>query len=566
MNIKANYQRWLQEDSLPLSLREELLAMNDKQINDAFFKDIEFGTAGMRGLLGAGPAKMNIYTVRKATIAFAKYLLKTFEDAAKRGVVIAHDNRFMSREFTLDTAKTLNNMGINAYIFDSLRPTPQLSYAVRYLKCVGGVMITASHNPKEYNGYKIYDENGSQLVPTKLAPMLNILARMELAIDVKLVEAKKLGVTHTLSKTIDEAYLHSVLGIQLRKELDKKDFKIVFSPEHGAASMLGIELFSRLNYDFVAVESQLEPDPAFSHTKTPNPEEDGAYEEAIKLAISEDADIILVTDPDADRLGLAYKNKDGAYARFTGNESGALLLDYILSFRKDRGLLKKNSAIYTTIVTSEFGNKIAKSYGVDVKLFLTGFKYIGNQVELDNQSKQSHFEFGYEESYGLLVDPFVRDKDALQAMVLYSEMANFYKKNGLTLDQAYQKLMEKHGYFYDISHSIMFPGAEGAKNMEKMLTNLRRKPLESISEFKVITREDYLSQISISDGKESQLSTDKSDVLKYYLDNGSTVTIRPSGTEPKCKFYYCVVSSKSREHAIEIANHLHSSILKIIGY
>lgn len=566
MDVRKAYQRWVDEESLPTDLRDELLAMNDKQITDAFYKDIEFGTAGMRGLLGAGTAKMNIYTVRKATIAFGKFLLEKFPDAATRGVVIAHDNRFKSREFTLDTAKTLNEMGINAYIFSSLRPTPQLSYAVRYLKCVGGVMITASHNPKEYNGYKVYDENGAQLVPTKIAPMLEILSNMPATIDVKVPVASKKGVTHELSGTIDEAYLHSVLSIQINKDLDKEDFKIVFSPEHGAANYLGPELFKRLGYKIHEVTSQMNPDPSFSGTKTPNPEEDGAYEEAIKLAKSVDADIILVTDPDADRLGLGYKSQHGEYLRFTGNESGALLLDYILSQRKEKGLLKNNSAIYTTIVTSEMGNKVAKSYGVDVKLFLTGFKYIGDQVEIDEKNKASTFEFGYEESYGLLIAPFVRDKDALQALVLYSEMANFYKKKGLTLDVAFENLMKRVGYYYDASYSIMFPGAEGAENMNKMLSTLREEVPLKISDFAIVRYEDYLTQVAYDGDKEEALHTDKSDVLKYYLENGSSVTIRPSGTEPKCKFYYCVASKISREDAKHIANKLHSAILKIIGY
>ncbi|HKM02449.1 MAG TPA: phospho-sugar mutase [Bacilli bacterium] len=566
MNVRNNYRRWVEEDTMPEDLRQELQAMDDKQIEDAFFKDIEFGTAGMRGVLGAGTARVNIYTVRKATVAFGKYLLAKFSDTTVRGVAIAHDNRYKSREFTLDAAETLNKMGINTYIFDSLRPTPELSYAVRYLSCVGGIMITASHNPKEYNGYKIYDENGAQLVPTKLAPMLDILDEMEAAIDIKIPVSKEIGHNHVLDDKIDEAYLNEVLQIQINKDLRRDDFKIVFSPEHGAASMLGQEAFKRLGYNFIPVESQLNPDPAFSNTKTPNPEEDGAYEEAIKLAIERDADIILVTDPDGDRIGLGYKNKDGRYERFTGNESAALVLDYILMMRKQRGLLKPNSAIYTSIVTSELGNNVAKSYGVEVKLFLTGFKYIGNQVQKDINNGSAHFEFGYEESYGLLVAPFVRDKDALQALVIYSEMANYYKKQGICLDVAYELLMQKHGYFYDITYSIMFPGAEGAKNMAHMLTSLRHNPITELDEHHVVKREDYLLQYGVEGKKKYQLGTDKSDVLKYFLDNKATFAIRPSGTEPKCKFYYCVKSELSREDAKDIANHLHHEILKIIGY
>lgn len=566
MAHRKKYQQWVDVETLPNDLKQELLAMTPKQIEDAFFKDIEFGTAGMRGLLGAGTARMNIYTVRKATVAFGRFLVAKFPDAAQKGVVISHDNRFKSREFTLDTAKTLNKMGINTYIFDSLRPTPELSYAVRYLNCVGGVMITASHNPKEYNGYKIYDEFGAQLVPSKLAPMLVIIDNMPPAIEVEVPTAKTHGKNIILDHKIDEDYLNDLLSIQIQKELDKSNLKIVFSPEHGAASVLGLELFKRLEYNIIPVESQLSPDPAFSNTKTPNPEEDGAYEEAIKLAQEHHADIILVTDPDADRLGLGYRTKDGKYARFTGNESGALVLDYILEQRQKRGQLTSTSAVYTTIVSSEFANVIAKSYGVNVKLFLTGFKYIGDQIQKDQDSGVSHFEFGYEESYGLLVAPFVRDKDALQALVVYSEMANYYKKKGLTLDQAYENLMARHGYYFDISSSIMFPGAEGAKNMEKMLTGLRTNRLTKIGKYKVIRSEDYLTQVASDHKGTYRIVTDKSDVLKYFLDNGASVTIRPSGTEPKCKFYYCVKSDIDRQDAKEIASNLHHEILKTIGY
>lgn len=566
MAHRKKYQQWIDVETLPNDLKQELLAMTPKQIEDAFFKDIEFGTAGMRGLLGAGTARMNIYTVRKATIAFGRFLSAKFPDAAQRGIVISHDNRFKSREFTLDTAKTLNQMGINTYIFDSLRPTPELSYAVRYLNCVGGVMITASHNPKEYNGYKIYDEFGAQLVPTKLAPMLVIIDNMPPAIEVEIPKAKAYGKNVVLDHKIDEDYLNDLLSIQIQKDLDKSNLKIVFSPEHGAASVLGLELFKRLGYDIIPVESQLSPDPAFSNTKTPNPEEDGAYEEALKLAQEHGADIILVTDPDADRLGLGYRTKDGKFARFIGNESGALVLDYILEQRQKRDQLTSTSAIYTTIVSSEFANVIAKSYGVNVKLFLTGFKYIGDQIQKDQDSGVSHFEFGYEESYGLLVAPFVRDKDALQALVVYSEMANYYKKKGLTLDQAYENLMARHGYYFDISSSIMFPGAEGAKNMEKMLTGLRTNRLTKIGKYKVVRSEDYLTQVATDQKGTYRIVTDKSDVLKYYLDNGASVTIRPSGTEPKCKFYYCVKSDIDRNDAKEISNNLHHEILKTIGY
>lgn len=566
MDFKKRYARWIEEDSLPQDLKIELLKMTPKQIEDAFFKDIEFGTAGMRGLLGAGTARLNIYTLRKATVAFGHFLMAKFPDAALRGVVIAHDNRYKSREFTLDTAETLNQMGINTYIFDSLRPTPELSYAVRYLHCVGGVMITASHNPKEYNGYKIYDEYGAQLVPTKLAPMLTILANMEAAIDIQIPQAQKRGTNHQLDHHIDQAYLRDVLSIQIDSNLKKDDFKIVFSPEHGAASVLGQELFTRLGYHLIPVECQLSPDPAFSNTKSPNPEEDGAYEEALKLAVQHDADIILVTDPDADRVGLGYKNSAGKYARFTGNESGALVLDYILKMRQKRGELTPLSTIYSSIVSTELANVIARSYGVNVKLFLTGFKYIGDQIQKDLTSGVAKFEFGYEESYGILVGSFVRDKDALQALVLYSEMANYYKKQGLTLDQAYHRLMEIHGFYYDTTNSIMFPGAEGAKNMHTMLTGLRTNRLDKIGQFQVLRHEDYLEQIAYDRKGTYRLVTDKSDVLKYFLSNGAVVTVRPSGTEPKCKFYYCVKSDISQSDAKEIANQLHHQILKIIGY
>ena len=378
---EQNYQRWLKSPKVDEAIKQELKKMNQNQIDDAFFKDVEFGTAGMRGVLGPGTNRLNYFTVRKATVAFAKYLLEKYQNAKEMGVVISHDNRHKSREFTLLSAKVLNEFGIKAYIFDALRPTPELSFAVRCMKACAGIMITASHNPKEYNGYKVYDETGCQLVPDKIAPLLEILNSLPNELEVEYQVSDKLGETVMLDESVDDEYVKECEAIAINKDLDKSNFKIVFTPNHGTSYVPSMRIFKDLGYDIVPVLSQCDPDPDFSGTLSPNPEDPRSYIEGLKLAKEVGAKLLVMTDPDGDRVGLGYLASDGTYQTFTGNQSAAMLLDYILSERKKKGLLSKDGVMYNTIVTSSLGKEIASYYGVKTEQFLTGFKFIGNRID-----------------------------------------------------------------------------------------------------------------------------------------------------------------------------------------
>ena len=452
MSTQENYNRWLNSLNVDEKTKAELKAMDQKAIDDAFFKDVEFGTAGMRGVLGPGTNRMNEFTVRKATVAFGYYLLELFPNAKNEGVVISHDNRHMSREFTLLSAKTLNDLGIKAYIFDSLRPTPELSFAVRYLKACGGIMITASHNPKQYNGYKVYDETGCQLVPDKIKRLLEILADLPNELDVKYDVAEKRGETIMLDNKVDDEYVRLVESIAINRDLDKSNFKVVFTPNHGTSYVNSMRIFNDLGYKIYPVMSQVDPDPDFSGTLSPNPEDARSFIEPIKLAKEINADLIVMTDPDGDRVGLGYKATDGSYQTLTGNQSAALLMDYIFSQKQQKGTLSKDGVMYYTIVTSSLGGDIARHYGVKVEEFLTGFKFIGNRI--DYYEKLGHgpkFEFGYEESYGCLIAPFARDKDGCQAILMYCEMALFYFLQGKRLDEAWDDLCKRFGYHQDIT-------------------------------------------------------------------------------------------------------------------
>lgn len=563
---ERNFERWLNSPRLSDEEKQELLKMSDQEKDDAFFQNIEFGTAGMRGILGLGTNRMNVYTVKKATIAFALYLLEKFPNAKEAGVVISHDNRHMSREFTLLSSKILNEMGLETYIFDSLRPTPELSFAVRELHTVGGIMITASHNPKEYNGYKVYDENGAQLVPEKIKRLLDIIDEIpdELSINVKVDEHP--GHETVLSHVIDDKYVELVESIQIHPELSKDDFKVVFTPNHGTSYLNGMRVFNELGYHVIPVTSQCDPDPDFKGTLSPNPEDKRAFIEPIKVAKAHDADLIVMNDPDGDRCGLACKMPDGEYRLFTGNESGALLIHYIMSERQKMGTMPKKGIMYDTIVTSDLGRKIAKSFDVEVKSFLTGFKYIGNQLHYDEiMPNRPTFLFGYEESYGCLIKPFVRDKDGLQAILLYSEMALFYKKQGMSIYDALIKVQKEYGYHYDFVDSLYFEGSEGAAMMKKLMNDLHYHAPRAINGIKIIQIDDYLLQKSFDliDNKEKPLGLDKSDVIKIFLADDSWIAVRPSGTEPKCKFYIEVVGDK--DSLKEKAEGLYNSLKGILG-
>ena len=548
MTAFERYQQWLDSPRVSEQDKEILRKMSNEDIDDAFYKDIEFGTAGMRGIIGPGTNRINFYTVRKATIGFAQYLLAKFKNARERGVVISHDNRHMSREFVFECAQVLNLMGFRAFIFDSLRPTPELSFGVRFKRACGGIMITASHNPKEYNGYKVYDENGCQLVPKKIEKLLKIINNMPSAIDCDIPLYKNAGEFDILTYKLDETYLDLIKNIQINSNLNKKDFKVVYSPEHGTSFVNAIRIFKECGYHVYPVLSQCAPDPNFTGTLTPNPEDPNAYIEAINYAKKINADLICITDPDGDRVGIAARKRDGEYRIFTGNESGALLMNYIFKERERLGLLSKNGVMYNTIVTSSLGDKIATSYGVKTESFLTGFKYIGDRIQYYEENRGPDFEFGYEESYGCLISPFVRDKDGIQAILLYTEMTLFYKLNGLTLDEQYDRLEQRFGYHTTITHSITFKGSKGHNDMINLIDYIRRNPVEYLCNHKVVKYNDYLNQVSYTDNKVDKINLESSNVLKFIFDDCSSIAIRPSGTEPKCKIYVEAVST-SREKA-----------------
>ena len=548
MTAFERYKQWLDSPRVGEQDKEILRKMSNEDIDDAFYKDIEFGTAGMRGIIGPGTNRINFYTVRKATIGFAQYLLAKFKNARERGVVISHDNRHMSREFVFECAQVLNLMGFRAFIFDSLRPTPELSFGVRFKRACGGIMITASHNPKEYNGYKVYDENGCQLVPKKIEKLLKIINNMPSAIDCDIPLYKNAGEFDILTYKLDETYLDLIKNIQINSNLNKKDFKVVYSPEHGTSFVNAIRIFKECGYHVYPVLSQCAPDPNFTGTLTPNPEDPNAYIEAINYAKKINADLICITDPDGDRVGIAARKRDGEYRIFTGNESGALLMNYIFKERERLGLLSKNGVMYNTIVTSSLGDKIATSYGVKTESFLTGFKYIGDRIQYYEENRGPDFEFGYEESYGCLISPFVRDKDGIQAILLYTEMTLFYKLNGLTLDEQYDRLEQRFGYHTTITHSITFKGSKGHNDMINLIDHIRRNPVEYLCNHKVVKYNDYLNQVSYTENKVDKINLESSNVLKFIFDDGSSIAIRPSGTEPKCKIYVEAVST-SREKA-----------------
>ena len=564
MSTKDNYLRWLNSAKVSEQDKEILRKMDQKEIDDAFFKDVEFGTAGMRGVLGPGTNRMNNFTVKKATVAFAKYLLELFPKAKDEGVVISHDNRHMSREFTLLSAKTLNDFGIKTYIFDALRPTPELSFAVRYLKACAGIMITASHNPKQYNGYKVYDETGCQLVPDKIKRLLELIDELPNELEVEYEASKVRGENILLDNKVDDEYVRLVESIAINRDLDKSNFKIVFTPNHGTSYVNSMRIFKDLGYKIYPVMSQVDPDPDFSGTLSPNPEDPRAYIEPIKLAKEIDADLIVMTDPDGDRVGLGYKAKDGSYQTLTGNQSAALLMDYIFSQKKEKGTLSDNGVMYYTIVTSSLGGDVARHYGVKVEEFLTGFKFIGNRIDYyEKRGNGPKFEFGYEESYGCLIAPFARDKDGCQAILMYCEMALFYFLKGMRLDEAWDDLSKRFGYHQDITYSMEFFGSEGQAKMDNLMNTLHNDPFISINGLKVVKVDDIEKGERITKEGKEKLNLPKSNVVKLYLEDGSIVTVRPSGTEPKVKFYVgTVLKEKPKDNSFPDA--LYKSIKEVL--
>ena len=532
---------WKAYKDLDPALKHQLDSATEAELQDAFYTDLEFGTAGMRGLLGAGPNRLNVYTIRKANLAFARYLVKNTK-ATQLGVAIAYDNRHMSKEFAIESARVLAMHNIRAYVFTSLRPTPELSFAVRHLNCAGGIVITASHNPKEYNGYKVYDDQGCQLVPELIDRVIAEIKAIddELAITVNLTPDQEALITW-IDRDVDEPYLKAVLGIQLRPTLDKSKVSFVFSPQHGTANWPVRDSLASAGYTVVPVLEQCDPDPNFSNTKTPNPEEPAAYEAAIALAKARHATAVLSTDPDADRLGVAVRHNDD-YVLLTGNQTGSILIEYWLSSKKELGLLPKHPVMFNTVVTSDLGEKVAKVYGVETEKTLTGFKFIGDKIKTYQANGQKHFVFGYEESYGYLFEPFVRDKDAIQACLILAEAITYYHAKGQTLVDVLNGLYKRHGVHREEQVSLTLKGEEGTRRIKAILNHFRTQPIDAFAGIGVVAKEDYLTLQRYQGKNVTPLVYPPSDVIKYLLEDGSWVAIRPSGTEPKCKFYFCVVA------------------------
>jgi phosphoglucomutase len=571
MDWKENANRWMKFENLDPELKSQLekLSKDEKQLEEAFYKNLEFGTGGMRGEIGAGTNRMNIYTVRKASAGLAAYIEEHGEEAKKRGVVIAYDSRHKSPEFALEAAKTLATHGIQTYVFDELRPTPELSFAVRYFNAFSGIVITASHNPPEYNGYKVYGSDGGQLA---LEPADQLVAKVneienELVIEVDQEKPlRDAGLIITIGAEIDQAYIEKLRTISENPDLaQESDIKIVYTPLHGTGNKPVRNALTALGYKNVQVVKEQElPDPEFTTVKSPNPEEHAAFELAIRDGKEIGADLLIATDPDADRLGIAVLNNDGEYQVLTGNQTGALLLDYLLSQKQGKGILPKNGVVLKTIVTSEIGRAIATSYDLPTVDVLTGFKYIAEKINEYKITGDHSFLFGYEESYGYLIGDFVRDKDAVQAAILATEVCAFYKKQGISLYEGLMQVFEKYGYYQEGLRSLTLKGKQGAEMIQQILGSFRSEPLKSLGSLTVQASEDYQTSLRLtSDGKEEAIDLPKSNVLKYIFADGSWVCLRPSGTEPKVKFYFGV-DSKSLEESQQKLNEVCQNFMDLV--
>jgi phosphoglucomutase len=546
---KSKYEQWMAYEQLDGELKRLLQERQDdlKWLEDGFYKDLEFGTGGMRGEIGPGTNRMNIYTVRKASEGLARYIESFGEEAKKRGVVIAYDSRHKSQEFAMEAAKTLATHGIQTYVFDKLRPTPELSFAVRYLHAFSGIVITASHNPPEYNGYKVYGEDGGQLPPETADMVIRYVSEVENELTIYVEEEttlKEKGLIRIIGKEVDDAYINAVKTISLQPQLaEEVDVNIVFTPLHGTSNQPVRRALKELGYRNVfVVKEQEQPDPNFSTVASPNPEEHAAFALAIELGKQVNADLLIATDPDADRLGIAVKNEQGEYVVLTGNQTGGLLLHYLLSQKKEKGILPENGVVLKTIVTSEFGRAIAQSFGMHTVDTLTGFKFIGEKIKEYEQTGQYTFQFGYEESYGYLIGDFARDKDAVQAAVLAAEVCAFYKKQGMSLYEGLLQLFDQYGYYREGQQSLTLKGKEGAETIQAILTSFRNVPPTEVAGKKVTVIEDYKTKerIHTLTGEKTMITLPTSNVLKYVLEDDSWFCLRPSGTEPKIKVYFGV--------------------------
>ncbi|MED4206000.1 phospho-sugar mutase [Neobacillus mesonae] len=563
MDWKAAARSWMDFERLDAELKQQLdqLKDNEKHLEEAFYKNLEFGTGGMRGEIGVGTNRMNLYTVRKASAGLAAYIEQFGQEAKKQGVVIAYDSRHKSPEFAIEAAKTLASKGIQTYVFDELRPTPELSFALRHLKAFSGIVVTASHNPPEYNGYKVYGSDGGQLPPKEADELIVKVNEIknELLIEVESEEKlRSLGLIKTIGREIDEVYINKLKTISENPSLAKEsDIKIVFTPLHGTANKPVRAALAALGYKNVTVVKEQElPDANFSTVKSPNPEEHAAFELAIRDGKMAGADLLIATDPDADRLGIAVKNHEGEYVVLTGNQTGALLLDYLLTQKKEKGTLPENGVVLKTIVTSELGRMIASAYQLETVDVLTGFKFIAEKIKQYETTGDHTFLFGYEESYGYLIGDFARDKDAVQAALLAVEVCAYYKKQGMSLYDGLVKVFEKYGFYQEGLRSLTLKGKEGAEKIQRILASFRSEPLTGLGTVKTVVTEDYLTGKRITSQGEETIQLPKSNVLKYSFEDGSWVCLRPSGTEPKVKFYFGVNSdslekSKSKLQEIE---------------
>ncbi|HEM3624684.1 TPA: phospho-sugar mutase [Streptococcus suis] len=572
MTYQESYQTWLDFADLPDYLREELVAMDEKTKEDAFYTNLEFGTAGMRGYIGAGTNRINVFVVRQATEGLAKLVESKGEEAKKRGVAIAYDSRHFSPEFAFESAQVLAAHGIKSYVFESLRPTPELSFAVRHYNAIAGIMVTASHNPKEFNGYKVYGEDGGQMPPADAAALTDYIRAIENPFTVELADleaSKENGFITVLGEETDVKYLEELKDLSINPELIAeygKDMKIVYTPLHGTGEMLARRALAQAGFESVqVVEAQATPDPDFSTVASPNPESQAAFALAEELGREVDADVLLATDPDADRVGVEVRQADGSYWNLSGNQIGAIIAKYILEAHKQAGTLPANAALAKSIVSTELVTKIAESYGATMFNVLTGFKFIAEKIQEFEEKHNYTYMFGFEESFGYLIKPFVRDKDAIQAVLIVAEIAAYYRSRGMTLADGIDEIFKEYGYFAEKTISVTLSGKDGAEQIKAIMAKFRDNSPEQFNATDVAVFEDFALQTKTDkDGNVEKLTTPPSDVLKYTLADDSWFAVRPSGTEPKIKFYIATVGETLAEAEEKIAN-IEKEINEFVG-
>ncbi len=562
MSYQENYQKWVDFAELPDYLRQDLENMNEKTKEDAFYTNLEFGTAGMRGLIGAGTNRINIYVVRQATEGLARLIESKGGNEKERGVAIAYDSRHFSPEFAFESAAVLAKHGIKSYVFESLRPTPELSFAVRHLNCFAGIMVTASHNPAPFNGYKVYGEDGGQMPPHDADALTTYIRAIEnpFAVEVADVEAEKAsGLIEVIGEAVDVEYLKEVKDVNINPALIEefgKDMKIVYTPLHGTGEMLARRALAQAGFDSVqVVEAQATADPDFSTVKSPNPESQAAFALAEELGRQVGADVLVATDPDADRVGVEVLQKDGSYLNLSGNQIGAIMAKYILEAHKNAGTLPENAALCKSIVSTDLVTKIAESYGATMFNVLTGFKFIAEKIQEFEEKHNHTYMMGFEESFGYLIKPFVRDKDAIQAVLVVAELAAYYRSRGLTLADGIEEIYKEYGYYAEKTISVTLSGVDGAEQIKAIMAKFRNNAPKEWNTTAITVVEDFKAQTATAaDGNVTNLTTPPSDVLKYTLADGSWIAVRPSGTEPKIKFYIAVVGETNEESQAKIAN------------